>query len=227
MIKCPIGHVWENLLFPPLLFVFSSVFLFFSSMFVLMAAWLRWAAERGLQGRIKLQVKVNCRSLSASLCLRAATLVTLCASEVLRRRNADFYSSYLHLHDLEKTPKEDFFSLCKISTCGFRWRRRCAGTGSFPPSFPRSDGDEAVAWTRCAALPCPVLKRIYWDAAALTSGSSRRREEARKPKRWELERMMNFFFLASFNLQLEGAARKLLKLRCDARRLDSQIMHGD
>ena len=71
--------------------------------------------------------------------------------------------------------------------------------------FPGSDGDEAVARTRCAARPCPVLKRIYGDATERAAGSSRRREARGDPT--GESRSGRFPFI---HLQLEGAARKLL-----------------
>lgn len=142
------------------------------------------AAAHRLEQRRKLEVKVSCQSLAASLRVRAASLVTLLSPRLSlgTHWNRVYFISRFILTNFEgdkeqklKFRLEGFSPVVSTCVSGSRRRRGCY-RGALLHS-PAAGGDERVASTAtlpvpCAALRCPVLKRIYLVATVCMAGMS-------------------------------------------------------
>lgn len=93
--------------------------------------------------------------------------------------------------------------------------RRCRELLSIPRERQRQAG-RGVCRSR-AVLRCPVLKRIYLSATGYITGCYRRNEPPKPKVRGSGSR-----FISLIDVQLDGGAHKLLKLRYDARQVGNQ-----
>lgn len=133
----------------------------------------------GFSREINLKWKSAVRGFTASLCLRAASPLTLPSLRLLWRSHSESYFYQLFFYRYICLGLSSPVSTC-ASRCNWRW----SGVPCSPPPFPRSGRDELLVSTRrlcrsCAVLRCPVLKRIYLAAAGYRTGCPRRHEALR------------------------------------------------